>query len=97
MLTLTGEEVTIREGKRLCCSCSKKEIMSLGFYLKVIYKSACEESCVSQCQQHQKVGVLGTTPNARKNPHLVLDFYVQDWRWMGSIFNSYPCDLVLLH
>jgi hypothetical protein len=67
--------------------------MSLGFYLKVIYKSACEESCVLQCQQHRKVGV-GTTPNARKNPYLVLDFYVQDWRWMGCIFNSYPCDLV---
>jgi hypothetical protein len=32
--------------------------------------------------------------NIRKNPHLLLDFYVQDWRWMGSIFNSYPCDLV---
>ncbi len=46
--------------------------MSLGFYLKVIYKSACKESCVSQCQQCQKVGV-GTTPNARKNPYLVLD------------------------
>ena len=61
--------------------------MSLRFYLKVIYKSACEELCISQCQQPQKLGV-GTTPNARKNPYLVLDFYVQDWRWMGSIFNS---------
>ena len=39
----------------------------------------------------------GTTPNARKNLYLVLDFYVQDWRWMGSIFNSYPCDLVSLY
>ncbi len=29
--------------------------------------------------------------NVRKNPSLVLDFYVQDWHWMGSIFNSYPC------
>ncbi len=68
--------------------------MSLGFYLKVIYKSACEESCVSQWQQHQKVGV-STMPNIRKNPYLVLDFYVQDWHWMASIYNSYPCDLVL--
>ncbi len=32
--------------------------------------------------------------NARKNPYLVLGFYVQDLRWMRSIFNSYPCDLV---
>ncbi len=43
----------------------KMEIMSLGFYLKVIYKSISKESCISQCQQCQKVGV-GTTPNARK-------------------------------
>ncbi len=70
--------------------------MTLGFYLKVIYKSACEELCVSQRQQRQKVGV-GTTPNTRKNQYLVLDFYVQDWRWMGSIFNSYPRDLVSLY
>ncbi len=49
-----------------------------------------------QCQQCQKVGV-GTMPNARKYPYLVLDFYVQDWHWMGSIFNSYLCDLVLLY
>ncbi len=48
--------------------------MSLGFHLKVICKSACKESCMSQFQQCQKVGV-GTTPNARKNPCLaVLDF-----------------------
>ncbi len=70
--------------------------MSLGFYSKVIYYFVCEESCDSQCLQHQKVGI-GTTPNARKNPYLVLDFYVKDWRWMGSIFNSYPCDLVSLY
>ncbi len=94
--TLTWEEVTIREGKRRCCSCTKMDIMSLGFYLKVIYKSACKELCILQCQQCQKVGV-GTTPNARKNPYLVLDFYVQDWRWMGSIFNSHSCDLVSLY
>ncbi len=68
--------------------------MSLRFYLKVIYKSVCKELCLLQRQQCQKVGV-GTTPNARKNPYLVLDFYVQDWRRMGSIFNSYLCDLVL--
>jgi hypothetical protein len=30
-------------------------------------------------QPRQKVGV-GTAPNARKNPYLVLGFYVQDWR-----------------
>ncbi len=35
--------------------------------------------------------------NIRKNPYLVLDFYVQDWHWMGSILNSYLCDLVLLY
>ncbi len=93
MPTLTWEEVFIREGKRRCCSCTKMEIMSLGLYLIVIYKSVCKESCVLQHQQCQKVGV-GTMPNARKNSYLVLDFYVQDWRWMESIFSSYLCDLV---
>jgi hypothetical protein len=39
--------------------------MSLGFYLKVIYKSACEESCVLQFQQRQKVGV-GTLPTSER-------------------------------
>jgi hypothetical protein len=63
--TLTWEEVTISEGKRSCCSCSKKEIMSLGFYLKVIYKSACKELCISQRQQQQKVGV-GTLPTSER-------------------------------
>ncbi len=63
--TLTWEEVTIREGKRSCCSWSKKEIMSLGFYLKVISKSACEELCILQCQQCQKVGV-GTSPMSKR-------------------------------
>ncbi len=29
MLALTREEVTIREGKRRCCSCTKKEIIKL--------------------------------------------------------------------
>ncbi len=24
-------------------------------------------------------------------------FYVQDWRWIGNIFNSDPCELILLH
>ncbi len=38
------------------------EIMSLGFYLKVIYKSACKESCVSQHQQRKKCNF-----DARKN------------------------------
>ncbi len=53
--TLTWEKVTIREGKRRCCGCTKMEIMRLGFYLKVIYKSACKELCVLQCQQCKKV------------------------------------------
>ncbi len=65
MLTLTWEEVTITECNRRCCSCTKKEIKSLGFYLKVIYKFACKESCILQCQQCQKVGV-GTLPMSER-------------------------------
>jgi hypothetical protein len=67
--------------------------------LRILFESdllvACKESCISQRQQCKKVGV-GTMPNARKNLYLVLGFYVQDWHWMGSLFNSFPCDLVLL-
>ncbi len=44
--TLTWEEVIIREGKRRCCGCTKMEIMSLGFYLKVIY-CLCMRSCAN--------------------------------------------------
>ncbi len=33
----------------------------------------------------------------RKKPHHVLDFYIQDWCWIGNIFNSNPCDLISLH
>jgi hypothetical protein len=35
--TLTREEVTLREGKRRCCSCTKKTIMSLRLKVKVIF------------------------------------------------------------
>ncbi len=37
MPTLTWEEVTIREGKRRCCSYTKKEILSLRLKVKVIF------------------------------------------------------------
>jgi hypothetical protein len=67
--------------------------MSLGFYLKVIYYSACKESCVSQRQQCQKVGV-GTKPNTRKNPYLVLDFYVQDWCWIQWEVSLIPIHVI---
>ncbi len=41
MLTLTWEEVTIREGSRRCCSCTKKEIMRLKKGLQTKYRGAC--------------------------------------------------------
>ena len=47
MPTLTWEEVTGREGKRLCCNCSKKEIMGLGFYLKVIFSLWARNMCIA--------------------------------------------------
>ncbi len=89
--TLTWEEVTIGEGKRRWYSFTKKEIMRILH--DPIHPSAHSELAHSQCQ---KVGV-GTLPTPEKNPYHVLDFYVQDWRWMGGIFNSYPCDLVSLY
>jgi hypothetical protein len=33
----------------------------------------------------------------RKESHHVLDHFVHDGRWMGSIFTSYLYDLILLH
>jgi hypothetical protein len=39
--------------------------MSLGFYMEVIYYSACKESCVLQRQQRQKVGVR-TSPTSER-------------------------------
>jgi hypothetical protein len=32
----------------------------------------------------------------QKESHHVLDHFVRDGRWMGSIFTSYPYDLILL-
>ncbi len=33
----------------------------------------------------------------RKESHQVLDHFVRDGHWMGSIFTSYPYDSILLH
>ncbi len=34
---------------------------------------------------------------AQKEATSCTRFYVQDWRWIGKIFNSDPCELILLH
>jgi hypothetical protein len=44
--TLTSEEVTIREGERSCCSCIKKEIMSLRLKVKVIFNLQARSMCI---------------------------------------------------
>ncbi len=68
--------------------------MSLGFYLKVIISLRARSHAYRNASKATPESRVGTMPNARKNPYLVLDFYIQDWRWIRSIFNSYPCDLV---
>ncbi len=55
---------------------------------------ACEQgACVSQCQKAERSWHIA---NARKKPYHGLDFYIQDWCWIGSVINSYRCDLVSL-
>ncbi len=34
---------------------------------------------------------------AQKEATSCTRFYVQDWRWIGKIFYSNPCELILLH
>ncbi len=70
--------------------------MSLGFYLKGDLL-VCVQGVVCTAMPAMPESRSWHNAKARKNPYLALDFYVQDWRWMGSIFNSYLCDLVSLY
>ncbi len=47
MPALTWEGGTIREAKRRCCSCTKKEIMGLRFYLKAILSLQARNMCIT--------------------------------------------------
>ncbi len=37
------------------------------------------------------------TWSAQKEATSCTGFYIQDWRWIGEIFYSDPCELILLH
>jgi hypothetical protein len=98
--TLTWEEVTIREGKRSCCRCSKKEIMSLGFYLKVIYGLRTRSHAnrvgfytIPYIQVHILVFALLKSESINfwrwKESLHVLDHLVRDGRWMAG---GWPLD-----
>ncbi len=99
MPTLTWEEVIIREGKRRCFSCTKMEIMSLEFYLKVIYYLHVRSHVYYNASNTRKCNFW-----CQKESYHVLDHFVCDSYWMTirwpldrSIFTSYPYELVLLH
>ncbi len=40
---------------------------------------------------------LSNVKARRRESYHILDLYVRDGRWIGSIFTSYPYDLILLH
>jgi hypothetical protein len=98
MPTLTWEEVTIREGKGRCGGWTKMEIMSLVFYLKVIYYLRAR-SCAYRNASNTRKCIFW----CQKESYHVLDHFVRDSCWMTigwpldrSIFTSYPYELVLL-
>ncbi len=92
--TLTWEEVTIREGKRRCCSCSKKEIMSLRLAEEMIFslRPRSRANCVGfYTIPYIRAHILGIgLANARKcnfwrqkESYHVLDHFIHDRLWMA--------------
>jgi hypothetical protein len=68
---------------------SKEHVYCVGFYMIPYIRVHIWSWHIANARQSWRIA------NARKKPYHVLNFYVQDWRWMGSISNSYLCDLVL--
>jgi hypothetical protein len=87
---------------------TKNEIMSLRLADEMIF-SLCARSHVHHVGFYTipyiQAHIFGVgSANARKQhrltpekSHHVIDQFVHDGHWMGSIFNSYPYDLILLH
>jgi hypothetical protein len=75
------------------------EIMSLGFYLKVIYYLRARSHANHNASNTRKCNF-----SCQKKSYHVLDHFVCHSRWMTvgwpldrSIVTSYPYELVLLH
>ncbi len=94
--TLTWEEVTIREGKRRCCSCTKMKIMSLRLAEEMIFSLRARSRAnhvgfymIPYIRAH----ILGVgSANARKcnfwrqkESYHILDHFLRDscWRAVG--------------
>jgi hypothetical protein len=65
------------EKKRWCCSCTKKEIISLRSDVKVIFSLRARSMCIAwdsaQFHVSERTFGVGTHGQLRKKPHHVLD------------------------
>ncbi len=102
VLTLTWEEVTIREGKRgRCCSCTKKEIVRLRNDFKLalnwwVKKGVYHLESYTIPYAMLKRRRWRTLP-AEKEATYYTGVNWQSNRWNGSIFRSSPYDLIECH
>jgi hypothetical protein len=101
MLTLTWKEVTSREGKRLYCSCSKKEIIRLRNDSKLALNQWVKKGvyCIeSYTIPYATIKRLRwPTSPAEKEATYYTGVNVQSNRWIGSILGSSPYDLIDRH
>ncbi len=97
MPILTWEEVTSREGKRLCCSCSKKEIIRLRNDSKLALNQRVKESVYHVESYTIPYATLKQlrwpTSPAEKAATYYMGVNVQSDHWTGSILGSSPYDL----
>ncbi len=99
--TLTWEEVTIREGKTRCCSCTKKEIIRLRNDSKLALNWRVEKGvyCVESYMIPYATlkRLRWCTSPAEKEATYYTGVNIQRDRWTGSILGSNPYDLIDWH
>ncbi len=99
--TLTWEEVTSREGKRLCCSCSKKEIIRLRNDSKLALNQRFKKGVYPVESYMIPYATLKRlrwpTSPAEKEAAYYTGVNIQSNCWTGSILGFSPCDLIDRH
>ena len=74
--------------------------MSLRLGVKVIFtceQGACKLRRILHDPIHPCIHLELAHVQCKKEAISCTRFYVQDWRWIGKIFYSNPCELILLH